>query len=216
MTVLSSISASLRGEAPMVRVKIVPVGPGDAAVGGAASTGVSAPTPSLISTLGSRAKAALMNQQQPPLPQQQQQSAGQGQAEEVSDGGQSKTMALLSRLGLCRKPAAEDDGEEQGPGPAAAGAAGGGASGGGGGPAQVTIPITSSGVSAARLPPPRRAGGLAGGEPRLVRLVLSVATQGVNLDIKSPHRKSRRTPSHEAIEAMAGELRAGATDRPDL
>ncbi|GIL89846.1 hypothetical protein Vretimale_19274 [Volvox reticuliferus] len=219
MAMLSDISASLRGEMPMVRVRIVPVGPSDAVATAAAAAGGNTsgcgpngqpPTAFSLATLGSRAKAALLNQQPQPQP-------ATAASEDAAEGGQSKTALLLSRLGWCRKPAAEDDGGD-GAG-AGAGVVAGGSSGStaatapivsssssvplGGGASQVTIPVTSGGILGAK-----RLAGRGGGSEQpplqhLVRLVLTVATQGVNLDIKSPHRKSRRMPSHEAIEMMA-------------
>ncbi|GLI62236.1 hypothetical protein VaNZ11_004831 [Volvox africanus] len=220
MAMLSDISASLRGEMPMVRVRIILLGPSDAAAtattataagGNASGCGPNGQPPNAFSlaTLGSRAKAALLNQQ-PPLP-------AAAASEDAAEGSQSKTALLLSRLGWCRKPAAEDDGGD-GAGAGAGVMAGGGSSSTaataptvsssssvplGGGASHVTIPVISGGLLAAK-----RLAGRAGGSEhpppvQLVRLVLTVATQGVNLDIKSPHRKSRRMPSHEAIEMMA-------------
>ncbi|GLC48923.1 hypothetical protein PLESTB_000163400 [Pleodorina starrii] len=199
MEVLSNISASLRGEQPMVRVKILPVGPGDASRVG---TGAAAAASSSFAGLG-RVKAALLSQQPQAVP------------DDAAEGGQNKAMALLSRLGLRRKAAAEDEVAEAA-GAAVAGvpsadnasaalpaAAACGATASVGAAAQVTIPVASGGSSTGKQQRSSGGGGGTEAQQQLVRLVIILPTQSLNLDIKSPHRKSRRMPSCEAIEMMA-------------
>lgn len=233
MAILSDISASLRGELPMVRVKIVVLltEKADTAISGAVTSGcggvsyaaASAPAAAAagggnggstfsLATLGSRAKAALLNQppQQQQQPSQQQPSVSH---EESAEGGQSKKgAALLSRFVWGRKASVEEDtsstasaatvGAAAAMLPVAAVASSTASSAA---VSQVTIPVTSGGSGGCFSTGKRVLGEVGrGGDGRLVRLHLTIATQGVNLDIKSPHRKSRRTPSHEAIEMMAG------------
>lgn len=131
-------------------------------------------------------------------------------------------MALLSKLGLYRKNPSEGDGAgaSTGPGFGASGLSSSGlfSAGGGGGAVHGLPPLPptqqhqqqdlscsyhrNGGQGPAQLRQPGGRGLLYSG-PRLVALSLEVCS-GVNLAIPSPHRKSRRTPSVEAIEALAG------------
>lgn len=167
-----------------------------------------------LSALGGRAKAALTSSSSAaaaapvsgpaagPCPVSED-SAASGADSGLLD--KSKALALLSRFGLCRKPAAEDDVDGSAVlAPAAAtsatapGAGGGGAGSGGG--SQMGPVGSRIGAGGGW---PMGGSGYASRTPRLVQVSFEVA-QGVNLAIPSPYRKSRRTPSHEAIEMLAG------------
>ena len=99
--------------------------------------------------------------------------------------GQSKvTMStLLSKFGLCRKVEVDDE-VPPGPGP------------GSGGVAPPGRDSSSAPGAGGRVDPP------------LMLVRLEVAGGGlINLNIPSPHRKSRRTPSHEAINIIASKYK---------
>ncbi|KAG2497053.1 hypothetical protein HYH03_005051 [Edaphochlamys debaryana] len=174
-----------------------------------ASGGGSAGSFSLAS-LASRARTGLANAGLGPGPGSapvSDESLGVGSS--GADSGlldKSKAMALLSRLGLRRKPAAE---EGDGDGASSASSSAAAASGNHAAPGPVSSGLhVATGAGAGGGGPGMWGGGrgtLYRG-PRLVALSLEVA-QGVNLTIPSPYRKSRRTPSHEAIEMLAGKYK---------
>lgn len=154
---MGAMMASLRGEAPLVKLHIkvlqppaapVPASGSDGSAAGLASAAGASPAPTVD---GSEA-------------------GGAGSGDEGAGSGllsSAKALSLLHKFGLCTKPAVAS------------------AAGGKGGP----------------------------GSGRLVAVSLEVAG-GLNLSITSPYRKSRRTPSHEAISLVASKLKISQIPPP--
>lgn len=158
---MAGVMASLRGEAPLVRVHLRVL---DQGVSG--------------SHAGKGTDGSLLN------------SSGSGSiwgglgGSDVGAGG--GITSVLSKWGLCRRPVLDEDAEDDdgsGVRDGSGGARGGASAGAGGGASGRLVPA-----------------------PKLVSLSLEVAG-GVNLAITSPYRKSRRTPSHEAISLVASKLK---------
>ena len=172
--------ASLRGEVPLVRLHLhVIQQPVAKATAATAAGGSGASLTSLSSQQQLRDAGDV-----PPLPPSglSKRSVGGG-----SGGGEHAGLkrAVLSKLGLCGKSpevSGERSDDDNGGGDGNGGAGGSGRPSGGGG---------------------RSGGGRSStSEPRLVSVRFEVAG-GVNLSLMSPVRKSRRTPSHEAISQIA-------------
>ena len=172
--------ASLRGEVPLVRLHLhVIQQPVAKATAATAAGGSGASLTSLSSQQQLRDAGDV-----PPLPPSglSKRSVGGG-----SGGGEHAGLkrAVLSKLGLCGKSpevSGERSDDDNGGGNGNDGAGGSGRPSGGGG---------------------RSGGGRSStSEPRLISVRFEVAG-GVNLSLMSPVRKSRRTPSHEAISQIA-------------
>ena len=173
--------ASLRGEVPLVRLHLhviqQPVVKATAATA-AGGSGAS------LTSLSAQQQLRDGGGDVPPLPPSglSKRSVGGG-----SGGGEHAGLkrAVLSKLGLCGKSpevSGERSDDDNGGGDGNGGAGGSGRPSGGGG---------------------RSGGGRSStSEPRLVSVRFEVAG-GVNLSLMSPVRKSRRTPSHEAISQIA-------------
>lgn len=189
---IAGAMASLRGEAPLVRlqIRVLPAAHTAEASAAEASARSSANRSSAATAAGGGAYAPRATG-----------SAGGSSNGDIPDttgtsptslltSGSAKALSLLSKIGLCTRPTSGDDEDDA--------------------DLDTSIPRRHSpglfGASANNSVSEPRADVPAAPPPRFVAVSLEVA-HGVNLAITSPYRKSRRTPSHEAISMVATQLK---------